>query len=979
MNFSIQNISNTDFDFTKLLQVSETFTKMGLAAAKLDSSYTFSTLFAPELKPIEASSSSEDCEDAESDVDSEDSSISTDSPRSLYPQEILPLEQQILQCSTALQSLGWEKKYAHLTVRQAVLQEFIQCLKTEINPDHEKNNFYLNAICKVLNPKLKQSMPDLKPLPNGLPIEILLKQAAFLDVCISDVMYPGSEKQKPDLRISVGLLKECEVLFMCHAKKLMANLKELHDHVTKNLNTQRGMAVRASKGSAKILDPKHVKFKGEEFFLPGILKLKIFPTSILTKCEAIVEELHIYQTLTTMDTDQQALKMNVLIQKLNRIGGSIKSRITSLKETVTQWQQKNSEFSSALSLLSGMQALGLQSLVLPDEVGKNLNFNSITKKINNVEFEFLSSDAGSLESRCQNLKQDLKEFQLSTELLLNSVKAHLQRMNGLCLIQGQSHSTYEPISSIDLMDVEPKKTPRNVQPKKQASKKDTKNKQSKKNVKGKNKNSSTNENKVSVAESKPKSDLSKIIDKKEVHEDFVRMSALADEYRRSLSRHLKSHDITKKLNLDPSVKDDIHTAMTELRHHIIHSSNGMEVLIQAVHEENWTQMGEIIPMLILDWGVQLEQTMTIPYLAKFKNFPFNHHLTKRSRSIGIDNELSKEALEHLQAMDLAVVWGRYPLSAEMGFIKHQTKIPLALQMIKESYRIMDKGRDPKFNPSKEAEYLLKQVFQLHRKQIQTLGELVSASTKQNLNADDLAAQGRLLDLWNKIENKVLESIKTKEAKKVDLQTSQDPRLNELEMMILDIDKCLKAKKIKGYVAGENPYAPLRDAKAHLQRLYFTMKLCEKNKNPRYAALIFRNYLKIQQIFEQLYMSRAMAEGYGTIVTHDLKIYHETLNDPDEMQASQFTFGKNMHYSSSEDTSKKQCPVNLLKNLEQMTKRYLGVEDGFTKPNEKGKGSVIDVNYEDTKDYLLTYAIPLMKVHVEKCLASIKRMNAEIKD
>lgn len=99
-----------------------------------------------------------------------------------------------------------------------------------------------------------------------------------------------------------------------------------------------------------------------------------------------------------------------------------------------------------------------------------------------------------------------------------------------------------------------------------------------------------------------------------------------------------------------------------------------------------------------------------------------------------------------------------------------------------------------------------------------------------------------------------------------------------------------------------------------------------------------------------------------------------------MNASMFTYGKGMHYSVSEDADKNTWPVVRLKQLEKSIKRYLGVDAGFILPNNKGKGGdASPVEISENIDHLLAYAVPLLKVHVDKCLDSIKRMNEDSSD
>jgi hypothetical protein len=289
-----------------------------------------------------------------------------------------------------------------------------------------------------------------------------------------------------------------------------------------------------------------------------------------------------------------------------------------------------------------------------------------------------------------------------------------------------------------------------------------------------------------------------------------------------------------------------------------------------------------------------------------------------------------------------------------------------------SYDLMENNFGTEEDKKRAAKELLNGVLDLHRDQQIALGEVAAVTSKKPLDGGVKTAQENLLMHWKKIGEMLLNSMDQKVGDMRVPPVVKDYRLAEIETWIAKIDAHLK-KPAGLYKDKDNPYFSLKEAKGHLQRLCASLKLSLMNKETRYAAWNFRNMLKVQQVFEQLYMSRALAQGCGLIVTHDLKVYHETLNDPAEMQATKFTFGKGMHYSVAEEAEKGVGPVAVLKHLEAGIKRHLGVEEGFVKANDNGKGMQTQLIIEDDVDLLLSNAMPLMKLHVEKCLEALEAL------
>lgn len=366
--------------------------------------------------------------------DSSDSSVSDVVPMKPEEKRMAPQQQRVL-CRELLHSLKWNKKYEALTVRQAILKELVLSFKAD--PKNEASDFYLICICKLLNPKIVNAMPDLKELKNGSKMEGLLKMTSELDVCIADICTESEVKRQPDFDISVSLIAECEDLYMSLAHKVLARVKNLQKDVDESLKSQ---VTSTGQNIHQVANDGKVSL--------AYRKMQYYPHFIQNKCCEIKKTLLDYFQFFGNEPEYLSIKSEVLSQKLRRIEGTFKSRLKSLEEAIKSLCKFYATTSCTVNML---HTFGQLTGTIPTNNSKQL-----TGIFDNFEAQFQSR-----EKQFSGMSTELKEFQNKMQKFLNAAIGHLERMRKLSQPQdNEKNNAYKWIASIDLFDDEPKKAAR---------------------------------------------------------------------------------------------------------------------------------------------------------------------------------------------------------------------------------------------------------------------------------------------------------------------------------------------------------------------------------------------------------------------------------------------------------------------------------------------------------------------------------------
>ncbi len=434
-----------------------------------------------------------------------------------------------------------------------------------------------------------------------------------------------------------------------------------------------------------------------------------------------------------------------------------------------------------------------------------------------------------------------------------------------------------------------------------------------------------------------------------LHQDYALISKGFQTLRTIVTNRLK-----KAVNV--SGNNDAAQQLKEVKRHLTHFSAGIELLMKMVNQGDFQQIGVILPSLILDGGIQIEQLLNIPYALADKRRPDHHHLIERAKETKVWEKLKPETQKQLTDIRLAVVWSRYPEAASANFDYNQNKFPNVLKLLQLS------SQYSQGNISKEVILkLINDALEFSQRNLaafKNILEVVSEIKMSAVEEKQFAEMDRNLeDLKISLPKQVIFHNKDYQEDRISTQLSSS--IKAMEDAISRQSKAMKKDL-------DDPISPLNEALGHLIRIKNLWSIVKREPNPRYAAWIFRNALNIRYVFEQIYMARLIIRGDGRIATHNLQEYHEQLEDPKELRDTvNFSYHKGIHYSSSTKADGFGGDRLLrLYQFEKEIKQYIGAEEGFSHSNSYGKTELKRLNIAQEVEQLLVEALPLLEKHIE---------------
>lgn len=391
--------------------------------------------------------------------------------------------------------------------------------------------------------------------------------------------------------------------------------------------------------------------------------------------------------------------------------------------------------------------------------------------------------------------------------------------------------------------------------------------------------------------------------------------------------------------------------------HLLYSTIGLEQFCNAIKQQDWSALPQIVSMSILDLFVMNEQILRVAYIGKYNQLNNDaHDIVETAKAIDIYERLSTESQNHLYNLNRGTLWARYTEnSLRYNHTRYnKTSFPRGLLAIEQSQLIAS----GKSQYRKHLKKHLNTVFGLFLQQCLTSYEIITAicgepNEKFLLARNEFIEQIQLyqskasLDLPRQINHlpKVIEGSKFSQ-EILQLQSLTD----DIQWMMdrLDNKENLPSRSY------------LEEAHGHLKNFIETLHFCNENREPRSAAWTYRNCLKVQLVLESLYTCRnAFRSGY-IIINHDLVKFHEKMNDADEMNPANFSFNKSMQYTSSHACHERALPkVKSLQRLEdamEVMNREFDIEG--------------ELRYKEcfnaTLGEFVTEVLPLLIKHVEAC-------------
>lgn len=318
------------------------------------------------------------------------------------------------------------------------------------------------------------------------------------------------------------------------------------------------------------------------------------------------------------------------------------------------------------------------------------------------------------------------------------------------------------------------------------------------------------------------------------------------------------------------------------KHHLINLLTGFDLLHNTTTHS--TVIQAVIPGIILDMSVLLEQCVYLHYWKKYGEAPKHHALVDNLSSTSVWNNFGMFNKMKLEMFDKGNIWARYPKTAGLNFL--QTQQPKALALISQSA-----------SPSLDREESLSLLNQLRGLLIECLS-LQETLLNPNKRTD-------WKSMIPRFENASLDQVAANE--------QIDPMINKL--------KTLNTTR-------------LTEAASHLEHIKANLMLAKKCP-PKYQALVYRNLNFLSIVFEQILSQLCVDHHVEISIDHDLDslIQKLPLKVSSVADILKFSIGIALHYPGYyplEDYSR------TLDSLETRAVKYQtqNIEDGFTLSNDK---------------------------------------------
>lgn len=428
----------------------------------------------------------------------------------------------------------------------------------------------------------------------------------------------------------------------------------------------------------------------------------------------------------------------------------------------------------------------------------------------------------------------------------------------------------------------------------------------------------------------------------------------------SLSLGMNFKHVLKK-----GLREDLQPILTyypsfleEVKIHHQQTVIGLNKLKGAMVKKNHESLCTIVPMFILDLSIMLEHLLLPHYFKKNQSFPLGHHLIERVREGGLLDHLDDETRNYLSTLSNGGVWGRYPELAskgKSGFLKTPLDLIRGALNLSFSEELTDRQKNER------SLSIIKgcvDLFKIHTHAISTIIPLLLKESKseqkllKNLQAGCSSIDNEFEQFYRAENN--LDSFKPH----IHL-TSQ---INKLDKILDSMKSWLKKQDQSVTLNGHRKsIIRFKEAMGALTRIKFSLTLVSDQESTWHGAWLYRNLMMVQLFFEELYAARGLELGYGEIFSHDLNMFHEVFEDPENAKLSSYNAGRAMHYSQwpSSNIWDKTMVQKLNKYEQALDKEEDFYIEGFTSVDKKKTN--IDIINEMSK--FIDSALPKIQKHL----------------
>lgn len=353
------------------------------------------------------------------------------------------------------------------------------------------------------------------------------------------------------------------------------------------------------------------------------------------------------------------------------------------------------------------------------------------------------------------------------------------------------------------------------------------------------------------------------------------------------NQNLKSQDITQ-----------LHIYQKEIQDHAFMALCGFHVFVQAVLKGDWQALGVSVPMLIIDWHVQIEQFVKGCYFTQHKKVLHKHDLMDLVKDFDGWTEWPNSIRDHQRLHRLGLIWGRYPHTSKLWYEDRSIALPQPLKWILVADELTQKkwSQIIREQDVEHLQGLIQYVIQAQIDSWSFLSHILKGNDpKQDISAN-LLQEG--IGFMRDLKSWMPDSIKRFNGKKfatASFDSCYSQEISDLNKFFISQEQQIKAK-----MGDSQPYS-LQDACIHLSRLRLAASLMAAYPQQEFMAWHHRNVLGgAQWGIELMSISHCLANGLEFVQSHDFQffqqlLYPQGLESPLVDQYQVFNVGTGFHY------------------------------------------------------------------------------------
>lgn len=332
-------------------------------------------------------------------------------------------------------------------------------------------------------------------------------------------------------------------------------------------------------------------------------------------------------------------------------------------------------------------------------------------------------------------------------------------------------------------------------------------------------------------------------------------------------------------------------SVQEIQRHAHFEGMGVVSLYKTMQKKDWTNSREIIPNCILDLFLQMEQLLRFACITETNSLVNEHQLSFVAKQMGYFDRLTPTAQEYLLSIDLGTIWTRYPYSS-LGFYLGRNKLSRP-----KGLNIVELSLNPIFSQIHKQTGNLFDLYASHTETFFEILSLMMENKKIPENHDLKLSKENMLEEINFLRKETLIeiplSLDSFQLENMEENSWEWMAYKKLDVEVQRIESLMHTQNIKG--ARSKQF--IKEAYCHILRLMDNIKFHSKNNELDFSALVYRNHLKVQLVFESLYNFRESLRTKELYLDHDLQAHHERMKDPLEMNPQAFSFNKSLQYSN----------------------------------------------------------------------------------